>query len=161
MGSALVNFGIQLVILVAATALVGSFPTGSRWLYFPLSLAVLVVFGTAFALLLAALNVYLRDIQYLVEIVLMVFFWVSPIVYSWKLVSDQIASTTLEQVYLANPVTLAVLGFQRAFWVSGDAEPVPSQLGLRLGVALAVGVLLLWLCQRVFARLQANFAQEL
>jgi ABC-2 type transport system permease protein len=160
-GSALFNFAIQLVILVGATAVARAVPLGERWGYFPLALAVLVVFATAFALLLSALNVYLRDIQYLVEIVLMVFFWVSPIVYSWRLVSGQIGGHWLEQLYLANPVTLAVLGFQRAFWVAGDAEPVPSGLGTRLGIALLIGIVVLWVCQRVFARLQANFAQEL
>ena len=31
----------------------------------------------------------------------------------------------------------------------------------RLGVLLAVGLLLLWVCQRLFERAQGNFAQEL
>ena len=81
--------------------------------------------------------------------------------YSWALVSNAIDDPTLEAVYLSNPVTLAVLGFQQTFWVAGDAEPVPPDLGARLGIALAVGVVVLWLCQRAFARLQSNFAQEL
>jgi len=160
-GSAMFNFGMQLVILMTATLVAGRFPTGSRWLYFPLSLAVLLVWGLAIALLLSAVNVYLRDIQYLVEVALQVLFWASPIVYSWKLVQGAIGGTKWEAIYLANPVTLAVLGFQKTFWVAGDGEPFPPQLGTRLGIALAVGVVLLWLCQRIFARLQANFAQEL
>lgn len=160
-GSALFNFGIQLVILLGATVVAGQFPLGQRWWYFPLSLLVLVIYGTAFALLLSAVNVYLRDIQYIVEIFLMVFFWASPIVYSWGLVSRHLEGSALESVYLANPVTLAVLGFQQTFWVAGDGQPVPSDLGARLGVAVAIGLVLLWLCQRAFARLQSNFAQEL
>ncbi|NMR20864.1 ABC transporter permease [Cellulomonas fimi] len=160
-GSALFNFVIQLGILLAATALVGRFPTGGRWLYLPLAMGVLVVFATALALLLSALNVYLRDIQYLVEIIIMVFFWISPIVYSWGLVAPKMPNPFLEQLYLANPMTLVVLGFQQVFWVAGDGSLVPDQLGTRLVVALAVGVAFLWVSQRVFARLQANFAQEL
>lgn len=160
-GSALFNFVIQLGILLAATALAGRFPTGGRWLYFPLALAVLIVFATALALLLSALNVYLRDIAYLVEIVIMVFFWMSPIVYSWGLVAPQLASGILERLYLANPMTLVVLGFQQVFWVAGDGSLVPDRLGTQLAVALLVGVVFLWVAQRVFARLQANFAQEL
>jgi len=160
-GSALFNFSIQLGVLIAATAALGHFPTGGRWLYFLLALAVLVPFSTAFALLLSATNVYLRDVQYLVEIMLMILMWASPIVYSWKLVQGAIGGTWLEQAYLCNPMTIVVLGFQRAFWVSGDGEPVPPNLSLRLWIVLVLSIVLLWFSQRVFARLQSNFAQEL
>lgn len=160
-GSAIFNYGTQFVILVAAMLVVGRFPTGSRLLYFPLALAVLLVFGTALALALSAINVYLRDFQYLVEIVLNILFWASPIVYSWELVRNTIGGGILETIYLSNPVTLAILGMQRAFWVSGTDEPVPDGLAVRLLIALGVGMVLLWLSQRLFARLEGNFAQEL
>ncbi len=162
-GSAIFNFFIQLGILVVATISVGRFPTGNRWFYFPLSFAVLLLFATALALLLSAVNVYLRDVGYLVEVILMILFWASPIVYSWALVHKRLKGGTLEQFYLANPVTLVVNGFQKSFWVAGDKVPfpVPDHLAQRLWIALAVGVFLLWICQRTFARLQANFAQEL
>ena len=35
----------------------------------------------------ALLNVYLRDMQYLVEVGTMLLFWASPIVYSWQMVA--------------------------------------------------------------------------
>lgn len=160
-GSAVFNFAIQLAILVLATVALGQFPTGSRWWYFPLSLAVLLVLGTALALLLSAVNVYLRDVQYLVEVVWMILFWASPVVYSLAQVQGQIGGTWLEDVYLANPMTLVILGFQETFWVAGDAQPaIPNLAGL-LGIWLAVALVLLWVCQRIFSRLQSNFAQEL
>lgn len=159
-GSSIFNFLIQLGILLVATVVAGAFPTGSQWWYFPLSLAVILVWATALVLLLSAVNVYLRDVQYLVEVVIMIMFWASPIVYSWKLVQDHV-SGFLTELYLANPMTLAVIGFQQTFWVNGRDEPVPDMLAERLGIALVVGLILLWLFQRVFARLQSNFAQEL
>jgi ABC-2 type transport system permease protein len=160
-GSALFNFGTQMVILFGAVLVVGRVPTGSRLLYLPLSLAVILVFATAFGLALAAINVYLRDVQYLVEISLTVLFWASPIVYSWRLVQGAIGGTWFETLYLSNPVTLSVLGMQRAIWVAGSGEPFPSHLGTRLVLALVVGMVLLWLSQRLFNRLEGNFAQEL
>lgn len=159
-GSAVFNFTIQLGILLTATAVLGHFPTGDRWWYFVLSFAVLLVFSTAVALLLSAINVYLRDVQYLVEIMIMILLWASPIIYSWKFVDGAIDGA-LQTIYLANPMTQVVLGFQRAFWVAGDAEPFPPNLLQSLGVTLAASVLLLWVAQRVFSRLQSNFAQEL
>jgi len=160
-GSALFNFAIQLVILLAATAVTDAFPVGVRWLYFLLGFLVILVYATAFALVLSAVNVYLRDVQYLVEMILMMIFWASPTVYSWALVHKKLNGGVLEQIYTANPITQAVLGFQKAFWVAGDGEPFPSHLLTSLTICLAIGFVFLWLCQRAFARLQSNFAQEL
>jgi ABC-2 type transport system permease protein len=160
-GSALFTFGTQMLILVAAVLIVGQVPTGSRLWYLPLSLAVVLVFATALGLALAAINVYLRDVQYLVEICLTIMFWASPVVYSWRLVQSAIGDSWLETLYLSNPVTLAVLGMQRAMWVAGTDEPFPDGLATRLLVSLAIGAVLLWLGQRLFSRLEGNFAQEL
>ncbi len=158
-GSALFNFGVQLVILIGAMLVFGvTAPSDMAW--FPLSLAVLVTFGLGLAFILSAVNVYLRDIQYLVEVALMVAFWASPVIYSWTMVREN-TSHLLTEIYLSNPVTLAVLGFQRAFWSAGSDTPLPDHFALRLWTALGVSLVLLWLGQRLFTRIQGNFAQEL
>ena len=160
-GSALFNFGIQLVVLLGATFLVLKPPLHWQVVYAIPSLLVIVVYGTALALLFSAVNVYLRDTQYLVEVVTMLLFWASPIVYSWQMVKTLIASPVLLEIYTNNPLTLAVLGFQRAFWVAGDGAEWPGGLWIRLAIALVVGLVLLVFCHRAFVRLQGNFAQEL
>ncbi len=159
-GSALFNFAVQVAVLFAATIAVGKVPLGERLLYLPLSLAVLFVWATAIGLVLAAINVFLRDVQYLVEISLTVLFWSTPTVYSLGLVRNAVGPT-IESIYLLNPLAAAVLGMQRAFWVAGDSSPQTSDLGLRLVAMLAVGAVLLFFGQRVFSRLEGNFAQEL
>ncbi|MCL1899678.1 MAG: ABC transporter permease [Promicromonosporaceae bacterium] len=206
-GSALFNFGMQMVVLILFLGLrsaqlsarhgegVNLFPLGSRWIYGVLALLLTLLWAGALALLLSAINVYLRDTQWLVEISMMVLFWASPTVYALRMVTDQVGGWLL-QVYLANPMTMAVLGFQRAFWVPGDGfdtpgtvcrevttydagglveaaqvcEPgrvvfgptaYPGNMMLRLGIMIAICTVLLWGAHRVFARLQANFAQEL
>ncbi|MDO8381402.1 MAG: ABC transporter permease [Microbacterium sp.] len=160
-GSALFNFGIQLIVLLGATFLVLKPPLHWQIVYVIPSLLVIVVYGTALALLFSAVNVYLRDTQYLVEVVTMLLFWASPIVYSWEMVKTLIASPFLLEVYTNNPLTLAVLGFQRAFWVAGEGAEWPGGLWLRLAIALVVGLVLIIVCHRTFVRLQGNFAQEL
>jgi ABC-2 type transport system permease protein len=162
-GSALFNFAIMLVVLISATIVAGQVPTGPRLAYVPLSLIALLPFALALGIVFSAANVYLRDIQYLVEIGLMVLFWASPIVYSWDLVQGVLADHPwAQELYLANPVTLAVLGFQRALWVAGDATATyPPNLAARLLACAGVSLILLWLARRFFARLQGNFAQEL
>jgi ABC-2 type transport system permease protein len=167
-GASLVNFVFQFAVLIGATLVLRSFPTGGRWGYALLAFAVLVVWATALGTLLSAVNVYLRDVQYLVEIMIMILFWASPIIYAWNMVDARIDGL-LKWLYLANPMTQVVMGFQKTFWVAGDtwevdgtlAASYPENLAEMLGITLAVSIVLLWLAQRVFARLQANFAQEL
>ena len=162
-GSALFSFSMQLVILVGATIAVGSFPWSMNLLYFVPSVLVILVYALAFGLLLSALNVYLRDIGYLVEVLLLLMLWASPIVYAWTMVRDIVGNGLLLDIYSNNPVTLAVMGFHKAFWMAGGSsdELYPDGLIGRMGIAFVIGLVLLVVFQRVFARLQGNFAQEL
>lgn len=160
-GSALFNFAVQLAVLIVATIAVGKPPLHAELFYVVPSLLVILVYGMAFALVFGALNVYLRDMQYLVEVSMMLVFWASPVVYSWQMVNSAVSNPVLLNIYTNNPLTLAVLGFQEAFWVAGRSLPQPSDLLVHLLIALAVGLVFLLLGHRLFLRLQGNFAQEL
>lgn len=162
-GSAVFNFSIQLVVLIGATIVTNSFPWRIELLFFFPSVLLILIYGTAFGLLLSALNVYLRDIQYLVEVMVMLLMWASPIVYAWSMVNDRIGETMpwLMSVYTNNPITLAVLGFHRTFWTAGSGNEYPADLLLRMTIAGIIGLALVYAFHRVFTKLQGNFAQEL
>ncbi|MBF4600062.1 ABC transporter permease [Frigoribacterium sp. VKM Ac-1396] len=176
LGSALFNFGVQFLVLVAAVVLLGQFPVSWNLLYVPVALVLTVIYGLALALLLSALNVYLRDIQYLVEVALLILFWASPIVYSFGMVVDRAAARGQEWIvtlYQLNPMTDIILAFQKGIWRAGTEtttladgtvvgpQPYPVDLDFRLLVIGVVGLALLVVAQRIFARLQGNFAQEI
>lgn len=169
-GAAAVNALLQVVILLLAYAVTGSWPALDDLYLVPLAILVLVLFATALGLVLSAVNVYLRDVQYLVEVGLLLWFWMTPIVYDWTKVRQQLTVERdlgwLFDAYMANPMTNVVLAFQRALWPAGRTEGgaaffYDGALGLRLLVLAVVSAVLLWLAQRIFARAQGNFAQEL
>lgn len=162
-GSAIFNFCMQFLILIGATIVIGSIPWGIQLIYVVPGLLVLLTWGLALALLLSAINVYLRDIGYLVEVMTLLLMWASPIVYSWEMVRDIVGPGLLLELYTNNPITLGVLAFQKAFWLAGaeSGAAFPTDLELRLVIAIALGTIAVFLAQRVFARLQGNFAQEL
>lgn len=162
-GSALFNFAMQFLILVGATIVIGSIPWGIELAYALPGLLVLLTWALALALLLSAINVYLRDIGYLVEVMTLLLMWASPIVYSWEMVRDIVGQGLLLEIYTNNPITLGVLAFQKAFWLAGaeSGAAFPADLELRLVIAISLGTVAVFLAQRVFARLQGNFAQEL
>ncbi|MFF3028521.1 ABC transporter permease [Microbacterium sp. NPDC057944] len=164
-GAAAFMFLVQLGVLLVAAVILNALPAPVQMLWFFPALGMVLIWGVALGLLLAALNVYLRDIQYLTEVVMMLAMWASPIVYSWKMVQDVVAKYSLPewilQVYLANPLTIGVMGFHRAFWGSGTDADYPPNLGLRMLVMCVIGAAFLWFAHRSFTRMQGNFAQEL
>jgi len=164
-GAASFMFVVQLAVLLVAALLLNGLPEPVHMLWFFPSLGMILVWGMALGLLLAALNVYLRDIQYLTEVVMMLAMWASPIVYSWSMLKDIVARFGLPgwtlDLYLANPLTVGVLGFHRAFWGNGTPADYPPGLGLRMLIMTVIGLGFLWISHRAFTRMQGNFAQEL
>lgn len=167
-GAALVNFAFQLVVLALALAVAAL--AGFRvvpnldLLLVPLALAVAVVWATAVGLVLAGATVYLRDIQYLVDVMLLAGFWLAPVVYPITYAVDNLAKRghgTLLEIYLANPMTNVIATFQRAFYTMGEQFTFQGALLPRLLVLLLTGLVALWASQRLFARLRGKFAQEL
>jgi ABC-2 type transport system permease protein len=172
--------GVHLVLqlLVFFLFLVPAYPDAfgpQLWLLVP-ALAVTVVFTTAMSLLASSLNVRYRDVQHLLEIALLAWFWLTPIVYPVTVVRDQLARHGLLELfkfYMANPMTAVVVTAQRAIYVHPvvtDSEGKPVQVlpaggyGFYLqwlGVAAAISAVLLAVGLCTFRRLQADFAEEL
>lgn len=161
-GASLFNFLIQFLILLAACLITGTLRFDiSLLLFFP-ALFTILIYGFAVSLFLSAMNVVLRDIQYLVEVALMVFMWASPILYSWEMAKNAISSPIIVEIYTNSPLTLAVLGFQKSLWDGGRSMlAFPTNLELRLLGALLLGLLLTYFAQRFFTRRQGSFAQFL
>ena len=176
-GSALLNFCIQFGVLLAAMIVLGQVPISWDSLYIIPAVLLVAIFGTALALVLSALNVYLRDIQYLVDVMVVLLFWASPVVYAFHSVAgSKVAGvgTWIYDLYVLNPITIAVVAFQRGTWLHGPVVEkslqkshlplsgnYPADLDLRLAIAIVVGLALLWFAHRLFTRLQGNFAQEI
>lgn len=164
-GAAGFMFLVQVLVLLAGAIVFQALPAPVDMLWFFPSVVLILIYGLALGILLAALNVYLRDVQYVTDVVMMLAMWLSPIVYAWTMVSDAFATLGLPawaiEVYTDNPITLGVLGFRKAFWGAGTDADYPDDLLLRIVVASLIGLVLLFVSHRVFTRLQGNFAQEM
>lgn len=153
----------QLVVLLVGALVVGWVPTVPAVVAAVLALAITATTALGLGLLMAAVNVSFRDIENIVDLLLLVLTWASPVLYPWTAVRDALGDGALLQLYLANPLTIAVQLVQRAFWAT-DAERAASlvpHLWERGLAALALGCGLLALGQLVFSRLEGRFAQEL
>jgi ABC-2 type transport system permease protein len=187
-GSAFMFFLFQSIVLLVFMIAFWHRPDWSEmWLVIP-ALAAIVVFSSALAVFLSAVNVYLRDTQHLVEVILMAWFWAIPGIYPYSGRVQQglvkhtifgIPGTHLIWLYFANPVSPIVMSFQRIFYnVIHPRSTLASQhhafikngvlarYGLHWFVlsdltVLGVSLVLLAGAMVVFGRLEGNFAEEL
>lgn len=165
-GVAIVNFCFQVVVLVLAFAVTGSWPQWQDLPFVVPALLIVILLGLAAGMLLGALNVYVRDVQFIVEVGLLLLFWLTPILYGWWTVQDTLAAKGLPDwafdVYMANPLATAVVAFQQGAWPGKPpVEYFDSVWAVRLWGTVAVCAVLVWFSQRIFNRLQENFAAEL
>lgn len=164
-GTALVNFFFQCIVLVGAFAVTGHWPPLSGLPYLVPALLIVILLGLSASMLLGALNVYVRDVQFIVEVGLMLLFWMTPIVYGWWTVQDALVGRGLGwafELYMSNPLTTAVIAFRNAVWPGQPPEQYFDSIwAAQLWVTVAACAGLVWLSQRIFNRLQENFAAEL
>ena len=171
-GFALVQFALQLVLLLVIVAVSGHDFLGWNLLLLIPALALLVLFTTALGILVSAVNVRYRDTSHFVEIAMLVWFWANPILYAAGLVKTQLDKHGIFWAYFLNPMATVVSTVQRAIY----KEPYYTYLGEKrlllvdpgyafylrnLAIGFVISGLLLLLARTVFNRLQADFAEEL
>ena len=140
--SSLANFLLSMVVLFVVLAIFGPrHPEGL--LYLPLLMVVQIVMNLGFAYLLAAANVFYRDVQHILGILLTAWYFLTPVLFSVQIVADR--PTERELLYL-NPMTSIVVAYQRALL---DGLPPEWERLLYSGVfAVAVFVLGFWYFRR-------------
>ena len=156
----------QVVILLVATFISGWQPDLVGLFYGVLGLLISMTLGTALALMFSAANVFMRDISNAVNVLSNFVRFGVPMMYPYTLVDQRFDGHT--GLYLLNPITEAVLCFQRAFWVGANSDPahtishdLPPHLfflGLR---ALLICQLVLVFAQSTFSRLERRIPERL
>jgi len=176
-GSACVFFFFQTIVLIIFMLVLHTAPDLAYLPVLLLALVTGVILASALAVLLSSINVYLRDTQHLIEVVLTAWFWACPIVYAYQQnIAEKLGPKGLTWIYFLNPMVPLVLSFQRCIYahpttyatVNGVRQaflvlPTKGMLwyvGLDLGV-LVLAVILFLVALATFGRLEGNFAEEL
>ena len=144
---------------------------GYLWLT-PIAIVSIIVLAGALAILLSAANAYARDTTHLLDLVLLAWFWLTPIIYSYQLLADKVASISLPSWFpLINPMTANVIAIQRGVYGTptvtrsdGTVQQLLPDLSqwwyLRnILITLVMALVLLAVAIKVFDRAEANFAE--
>ena len=138
------------VIMIIACLFVGWHPDMTALLAAVMSLAIVLIWGLGVALLLSAWNVFFRDTQNVVDVIQTLITWTTPMIYPFGIVMDKLeqAQPLIYQIYLANPLCIAVLLNNRAFWIPTSSHPaeaaaqeLPAHLFERGAIMIVAGLL--------------------
>jgi len=158
--AAFINYLISLVLLVPVLLFFKA-EIGTPLLLLPVIVIVMFVMTMGLGLLVAAGNVYFRDIEYLLNILLQVGFFLTPVIYSLDLITGKVGSHSLKaQIFYGvlqlNPMAWIATSFQDVLAFNRMPQHWSGLLYSTVFsiVALAGGLL-------VFERLQGRFAEEL
>jgi ABC-2 type transport system permease protein len=168
-GAAAVHLLLQMVAFGIVIAVVRHPVDWSYMWLLPFAGLALVVLCSALALVLAALNVYARDTQHLLDLAILGWFWLTPILYQYERVAAWLEARDVPGwLALLNPLTPIVITFQRAIYgvASVDGLPlVPDEGQLwylgTVGIVAAFGVVAVLVALQLFDRAEGNFAEAL
>ncbi len=144
----LVTFMLELVVLFAFLLLYGY-----RFYYFipvlMLAIALESILVSGLCLFFASANVYFRDIQQLLSVILLLWFFATPIVYKLEMVPSKL------QFFLKlNPMTYIILLYREALFSNVAPSLMVTSLAFTSSVAIFV------MGYTVFNRLSKSFAKE-
>ena len=147
--SSLVTFGFEFAVLLVTVVLFVGLPTAT-FLWVPVILLVVGILGFGFSLLLAAATVFLRDVAHFIGVLLQLWFWSTPIVYSLFFIAER--SETMLRLVKLNPMTGAIVSFRNVVVLGHPPDFRLLAYSLAFGlVMLAVGYAVFHRCQKLFA----------
>jgi len=136
---------IQIGLLLAAV-LAFRYRPNVHWVWLPLVWGLEVIFVSGLCLMTAALNVYIRDMRYVIESANTVLFWLVPIIYPFEMIAPQ-----YKPIYELNPVAALVM-IMRTILLKGMAPDATTLFKLTFSSLFMLGLGLI-----VFGKLKQRF----
>ncbi len=130
-GSALVNNVLLFLAILLVFVLLNHWP-GSSLIWLPALVLLTLVFGVGLGLFLGIVNVFVRDINQVMTVLLQLWFWLTPIVYPANVLPAQ-----FRYLLEINPMTPLVAGYQNILLL----DQAPDWRGLVWVAVLSVGLL--------------------
>ncbi|MEG0615543.1 MAG: ABC transporter permease [Oscillospiraceae bacterium] len=145
----LMNYIFGLVIVFPALFISGIKPT-PYILLLPVVMLVNYLFTTGICMMLSAMYVFFRDLEHIISIITMAWFYLTPIVFGLNIFPDWV-----QKILRFNPMTQFVMAYRNVLMYG---QP-PSPRGFICVTILSVAVF--FLGAKIFSKLQRTFAEEL
>lgn len=147
--SCLFHFLITFIFVFPILMIYGYYP---QWtiLYLPAVIILQTLFIFGLSLFLSSIHVFFRDIRYILDVILILWFWLTPIAYPISLIPDKFLF-----LYKLNPMALFVMAYRGALLNSGS-------LGPKYWIAIVIAALAaICLGYLPYSRIRRRLAEEI
>lgn len=163
--SNLVNFGISFLVLVVFLYLFGIGLTVHA-LWVPAILVTQLIFTLGLVLLLGSLTVFYRDVLMILDVVILAWFFLTPVFYSLELFGPTatIFGITFDPAQVMrwiNPMASIIDGYRTVLWGTYESSGPVSMNPAYLMRTFVTAVLVLVVGYFVFYRLEHKFGEKL
>jgi ABC-2 type transport system permease protein len=160
--TALMTFVINTALIVVITVAIGHMHLSLRSLMAPLFFIELVALIVGLSLLLSALFVFYRDVGHIWEIISLVLFYASTIVFPFTILVTEPGVTPSRDLWFAglNPIAQIVQDLRWSL-VSPGVHPMVNYLGVGYVIPLVIVAVIFVIGFGVFHRLTPRFAENL
>ena len=147
--SGVINFLISCIIIAAALIISGiGFSPCIALL--PLILIIQYIVTLAIGFVLSAITVYLRDLEYLINLLLMLWMYLTPVLYPITIIPEN-----FRKYFYINPMTQVISAYRDILYY----QKMPDMQGLML--LFGISLVLIVPCYMLFKKLEKRFAEEL
>lgn len=150
--SSFVNFVITLVILFAAM-IIYHIKVGFVIFLYPVVLILLLLFSIGLSFILSSLNVLYRDISHFVEIIFMLWMYLTPVIYPIEYV-DKLPKIG-RVCFQLNPMTMVVESCRRVLLY----DSLPKWF--YIAGLIIIDILILIVGNKIFRKIEKVFAEEI
>ena len=147
--SNMINFLLSMIPLALIVVLMGH-PFFWTWIYLPVPLLALTLFTLGVSFFFATLNVFYRDVSHIVQIVVQLWFYVTPILYKIDIFPEK-----YRWLFKMNPMIYFMNGFRLSVY-DGQLPRITSVIA-----CFACALLSLVVGFSLFRRQQSNFVYYL
>ncbi|MDW6091560.1 ABC transporter permease [Vibrio rhizosphaerae] len=116
MGTSLVNFFFLLVTMFIVMMFLGHYPTNVLY-WLPILILLTSGLGLGIGLFFGILNVFIRDIGQILNIVLQFWFWLTPVVYMTSIIPDK-----YHWLIMLNPMTGLVMSYHKVLLYNSSPD---------------------------------------
>ncbi|MCL4386725.1 MAG: ABC transporter permease [Cyanobacteria bacterium] len=116
-------------------------------LWLPIIFAIQIIFMAGLSLILSAFNLFYRDIQYLLSLILMLWMYLTPVMYPVEIIPEK-----FRFIFSLNPMAVIVNAYREV--IIGKGEPNLGSLSL----AFLMSVTIFLIGFYIFKKLEGQFA---
>lgn len=134
-------------IIFIALMIFFSVPFSAYMLFFFPILLIQFIFMYGLALLLSSLNLFYRDVQFLLNLILTLWFYLTPVIYATEFFPEH-----YRWIFKINPMSVFINAYRQVL-LAGD---LPNMGSLAVGIGISVGLFII--SYKIFKKMEGTFA---